>query len=178
MEAKSSRVRWDEQELSRLANEMAPRLLADPGLHPLDAVRAAQECLAPDRRRELKAWSLVEGRLQPKLDEVLARLRARPSATPAAEEGGPPAPSSGLAAGGAVDVADARSGPPDEAAVQEHGGERAVAAGEPAARLGQSADLFGDRGRSPVCRERLRRRLPWQRPCRPRTTSRRRGQRP
>jgi hypothetical protein len=86
MEEKQSRVRWDDQELSRLAAVMAPRLLADPQLHPLDAVRAAQGCLEPHRRRELKAWSLVEGRLQPKLDEAMARLRA-PSALPPADEG-------------------------------------------------------------------------------------------
>jgi hypothetical protein len=86
MEEKQSRVRWDDQELSRLAAVMAPRLLADPQLHPLDAVRAAQGCLEPHRRRELKAWSLVEGRLQPKLDEAMARLRA-PSAPAAADEG-------------------------------------------------------------------------------------------
>ena len=65
---------------------MAPCLLADPQLHPLDAVRAAQTCLEPHRRRELKAWSLVEGRLQPKLDEAMARLRTL-SAPPAADEG-------------------------------------------------------------------------------------------
>ena len=86
MEEKQSRVRWDDQELSRLATVMAPRLLADPQLHPLDAVRAAQDCLEPHRRRELKAWSLVEGRLQPKLDEAMARLRVL-SAPPAADEG-------------------------------------------------------------------------------------------
>jgi hypothetical protein len=86
MEDKQSRVRWDDQELSQLAAVMAPRLLADPQLHPLDAVRAAQTCLEPHRRRELKAWSLVEGRLQPKLDEALARLRTLP-APPAADEG-------------------------------------------------------------------------------------------
>jgi hypothetical protein len=86
MEEKQSRVRWDDQELSRLAAVMAPRLLADPQLHPLDAVRVAQGCLEAHRRRELKAWSLVEGRLQPKLEEAMARLRAL-SAQPAADEG-------------------------------------------------------------------------------------------
>ena len=69
-EKPSTRIRWDDDELSRLAAAMAPRLLAEPGLHPLEAVRAAQACLAPERRRELKAWSLVEPRLQPKLEEV------------------------------------------------------------------------------------------------------------
>ena len=53
MEEKQSRVRWDGQELSRLAAVMAPRLLADPELHPLEAVRAAQACLESERRREL-----------------------------------------------------------------------------------------------------------------------------
>lgn len=84
MEEKQSRVRWDDQELSQLAAVMAPRLLADPRLHPLDAVRAAQACLEPHRRRELKAWSLVEGRLQPKLDEALGRLRTL--SAPAADD--------------------------------------------------------------------------------------------
>ena len=75
MEEKQSRVRWNDQELTQLAAVMALRLLAEPQLHLLDAVRVAQDCLEPGRRRELKAWSLVEGRLQPKLDKALARLR-------------------------------------------------------------------------------------------------------
>lgn len=79
MEEKQSRIRWNDEELQRLAAAMAPCLLADPRLHPLDAVRVAQECLDPARRRELKAWSLVEGRLQPRLDEALAALRERSS---------------------------------------------------------------------------------------------------
>ena len=90
MEEKLSRVRWDDQELSRLAAVMAPCLLADPRLHPLDAVRQAQDCLEPHRRRELKAWSLVEARLQPKLDEAMARLKAIPAQLAVEESVSPP----------------------------------------------------------------------------------------
>ncbi|WP_157264293.1 hypothetical protein [Azohydromonas aeria] len=80
MDEKSSRIRWDDQELARLAAVMAPRLLADPALQPLDAARAAQDvALEPHRRRELKAWSMLEARLQPRLEAALARLRAQPS---------------------------------------------------------------------------------------------------
>jgi hypothetical protein len=110
MEEKQSRVRWDDQELSRLAAIMAPRLLADPQLHPLDAVRAAQDCLEPHRRRELKAWSLVEGRLQPKLDEALARLRTLPAQRDA--DAGPLQPGDAASlVGEVVDVCDAPSLP-------------------------------------------------------------------
>jgi hypothetical protein len=167
MEEKQSRVRWDDQELSRLAAVMAPRLLADPQLHPLDAVRAAQACLEPHRRRELKAWSLVEGRLQPKLDEAMARLRALPA--PSAADDGPGQPG-GVASlvGESVDVPDALSLPakpleavaavPDAASgnaealtsdeasggVQAGSGEADVAEQQAMAQdCGPSLDLFG-----------------------------------
>jgi hypothetical protein len=164
MEEKQSRVRWDDQELNRLAAVMAPRLLADPQLHPLDAVRAAQGCLEPHRRRELKAWSLVEGRLQPKLDEALARLRALP-AQPAADEA-PLQPSDAASlADESVDVSDAPSLPavpleadaavPDAGRadaltskeaideVQVHSSEADVAEPATAQEPGHSLDLFG-----------------------------------
>ena len=167
MEEKQSRVRWDDQELSRLAAVMAPRLLADPGLHPLDAVRAAQECLEPGRRRELKAWSLVEGRLQPKLEEALAGLQALLPQR-AAEEGQPQADSQVSSTHDLVDVADAQPlcgvppqpvagpeaaiaeadvlGPTDEdsGAVEAHGSDGAVAEPDAAHAPGQGFDLFGD----------------------------------
>ena len=132
MEEKQSRVRWDDQELSRLAAIMAPRLLADPGLHPLDAVRAAQECLEPTRRRELKAWSLVEGRLQPKLEEALAGLRGLPPQPVAA-------PQADIAEAGAL-------GPADQVgeAVETHGIDGAIAEPGTAPAAGQGFDLFGD----------------------------------
>lgn len=165
-EVKSSRVRWNDEELGQLAAVMAPRLLAEPGLHPLEAVRAAQECLDPARRRELKAWSLVEGRLQPKLDEALAGLRGgssspmadgrqlRPSEPKASaldsvdpadaqpSEGAPmpvaAAPETGSAeASGANASSEAQPGPPG------HGGE-ATAAQRDVQDLGHSAGLFDD----------------------------------
>jgi hypothetical protein len=166
MEEKQSRVRWDDQELSRLAAVMAPRLLADPQLPPLDAVRAAQGCLEPHRRRELKAWSLVEGRLQPKLDEAMARLRA-PSAPPAAEEGrlqpggaaplvvepvdAPDAPSlpsmplETVAAAPHAGSAHADASTSNEASdeVQARSSEADVAEPAPAQEPGHSLDLFG-----------------------------------
>jgi hypothetical protein len=166
MEEKQSRVRWDDEELSRLAAVMAPRLLADPQLHSLDAVRAAQACLEPHRRRELKAWSLVEGRLQPKLDEAMARLRTLP-APPAADD--EPVQPGGVASlvGEPADVSGALSLPampleavaaaPDAASanaealtfdeasggVQTRGGEADVAEPAAAPESGHSLDLFG-----------------------------------
>jgi hypothetical protein len=148
MEDKTSRVRWSDDELGRLATVMAPRLLADPDLHPLDAVRAAQACLEPGRRRELKAWSLVEGRLQPKLDEALARLRAPPS-QPAAG-GGPPQtdrPETAVAVseetGGVSADALPSSDETDEGA-QPQGGEGVAAELDAAAPSSWSLGLFDD----------------------------------
>ena len=167
MEEKQSRVRWDDQELSRLAAIMAPRLLADPGLHPLDAVRAAQECLEPTRRRELKAWSIVEGRLQPKLEGAMAGLRALPP-QPIAEDSQPWADSQAPSTHASVDVADAQPlcvmppqpvvapqaaiaeagalAPTDQVgeAVETHGIDGAVAKPGAAQVSGQGFDLFGD----------------------------------
>src|SRR5690349_15367239 len=108
MEDKSSRIRWNDDELGRLANAMAPLLLADPRLHPLEAVRAAQECLAPDRRRERKAWSLVAGRLQPRLGEALARRRAASPQT----AGGDSRPQDDSPAAMAPTPVDAADAPP------------------------------------------------------------------
>ena len=166
MEEKQSRVRWDEQELSRLAAVMAPRLLADPQLHPLNAVRAAQDCLEPHRRRELKAWSLVEGRLQPKLDEAIARLRAL-SSLPAAGDGSlqsdgatplviepvdvpdapllPAMPLEALAAIPDVSSANSDAATSDEATddIQARSGEADVAEPATAQEPGHSLDLFG-----------------------------------
>lgn len=166
MEDKQSRVRWNDEELGKLAAVMAPRLLAEPGLHPLEAVRAAQGCLDPARRRELKAWSLVEGRLQPKLDEALAGLRGM-SASQMADEGRQQTSEPASSAQDFVDPVDAQSsedaptpqatareagtaeakgpGAPNEAEPrpQAHGSE-ATAAQRDAQDFGQSACLFDD----------------------------------
>jgi hypothetical protein len=161
MEDKQTRVRWDEKELGRLAAAMAPRLLADPDLPPLEAVRAAQDCLEPGRRRDLKAWSLVAERLQPKLDEALARLRALPS-SPVADEGRPPVGSPAPSVDESVDLAEAEQpgalplpavAAPDGGGAEAdapgpsaEAGDGAAAALDVAETSGQSLTLFDDAG--------------------------------
>lgn len=86
MKARHSCVRRAHQETSQLAPDTAPRLLADPQLHPPDAVRAAPHCLEPGRRGNVKAWSPVESWLRPRLDAAPARLQA-PLPRSAVEEG-------------------------------------------------------------------------------------------
>ena len=122
---------------------MAPRLLADP-IYTHWMPCATQECLDPIRRRELKAWSLVEGRLQPNLEEAMAGLRAL-SPQPAAEERQPQADSQVPLAHALTDVADA-PGPADEdsEAVEAHGSDGAFAEPDAARASRQGFDLFGD----------------------------------
>lgn len=63
-DATASRVRWDQDELTSLAAEMAEVLRSKPSTPLLSALRTAQErVLKPERQREIKAWSVVEGRL-------------------------------------------------------------------------------------------------------------------
>jgi hypothetical protein len=62
-----TRVRWNEEEKGALAADMARLQAADHNLSLLDALRAAQQLLPAERRRDIKAWSIVEPLLGPKL---------------------------------------------------------------------------------------------------------------
>lgn len=76
-EPASSRVRWNPEELSDLARVMASELAARPRIRLLEALRTAQDkVLLPDRRREIKAWSVVQPRLESLLNEAQAALES------------------------------------------------------------------------------------------------------
>ena len=78
---KLSRTRWKPKELRDVAEAMAQLLADEPGLHPLKAARRAQErVIAPDRQRDLKAWSVLE----PQIGELLAEAQAAVQAQRAA----------------------------------------------------------------------------------------------
>lgn len=75
-EEASSRVRWNPEELWALAASMARVLDARPGITLLSALKAAQdEVLPADRRREIKAWSVVQGRLEDLLLQAKGALQ-------------------------------------------------------------------------------------------------------
>lgn len=77
-DASASRVRWDNDELTALAAEMAAVLQANPATPLLSALRTAQErALKPERQREIKAWSVVEGRLGALLREARDKINAQ-----------------------------------------------------------------------------------------------------
>jgi hypothetical protein len=63
----ASRVRWNDEEKTALAQEMARLLQGDPQLHLLQAVRQAMDNCPAVRKREVKAWSVVQGALEDKL---------------------------------------------------------------------------------------------------------------
>jgi hypothetical protein len=95
-DASASRVRWDQDELTALAAEMAVVLKANPATGMLSALRTAQErVLQPDRQREIKAWSVVEGRLGALLRDAQAKSNAGP--TELQSQGGGQAATDGVA---------------------------------------------------------------------------------
>lgn len=71
-----TRVRWNDDERETVAGAMAQALTQAPGTPMLEAVRQGQLALPEGRRRDLKAWSVVQAVLQDKLDAALARLKA------------------------------------------------------------------------------------------------------
>ena len=74
-EASSSRVRWNPEELEGLARAMASALALRPRITLLEALRGAQDqVLVPERRREIKAWSVVQGRLEDLLNAAQAAI--------------------------------------------------------------------------------------------------------
>lgn len=72
--ASASRIRWDDAELHTVASEMVRLEKSSPGINELEAVRAAQQKLPRHRQREIKTWSVMQPRLQPKLDEIRLTL--------------------------------------------------------------------------------------------------------
>lgn len=68
-ETVGTRIRWDDAELHTVALEMV-RLEKTSGMSELEAVRIAQQRLPVQRQREIKTWSVMQPRLQPKLDEI------------------------------------------------------------------------------------------------------------
>jgi hypothetical protein len=77
MSEAGSRVRWSPEELAKLANAMAIEMYGKPKLSVLSALRSAQDAVLPeDRRREVKAWSVVQPRLEALLVAAQDRVNA------------------------------------------------------------------------------------------------------